>query len=73
MSVVRLDADVTLADMRVVTSGDGQCLMVYCRDRIVALLSAMGSDVETFEFGDSERMCAMELVDRVMASASAST
>jgi hypothetical protein len=67
--VVRLGDDVTLADMRVVPSADGQCLLVYCRERIVALLCSMGSDVEAFEFGNSERICAMELLDRVAVDA----
>jgi hypothetical protein len=63
--IVRLAPDVTLADMRVEPSADGQCLLVYCRDRIVALFCAMGSDVEAFEFGNAERICAMELIDRL--------
>lgn len=63
--VVRLGADVTLADMRVVPSADGQYLLVYCRERIVALLCSMGSDVEAFEFGNAERICALDLLDRV--------
>lgn len=61
--VVRLGADVTLADLRIAPSVDGQCLLVYCRNRIVALLCAMGSDVEAFEFADATRMDAMELLE----------
>ncbi len=64
-NVVRLDADVTLADMRVVPSSEGDCLLVYCRDRVVALFSAMGCDVDAFEFGDSERVHAADLLDRL--------
>ncbi|HEX8963051.1 MAG TPA: hypothetical protein VF801_08600 [Rhodocyclaceae bacterium] len=63
--VVRLGPGVTLSDMRVAPSVDGQCLLVYCRDRIVALLCAMGSDVEAFEFANSERIGATDLLDRI--------
>ena len=65
MTVVRLDADVTFADLRVAPSSDGQCLVVYCNDRIIALLSAMGCDAAAFEFSDATRLTMIELLDRL--------
>jgi hypothetical protein len=53
--VVRLAPDVTLADMRVAPSADGQCLLVYCRDRIVALLCSMGSDLSLIHISEPTR------------------
>lgn len=55
----------TLADMRVETSDDGQYLLIYCRRRIVAMLGPMGGDVEAFEFADVGWMTAAELVGRL--------
>lgn len=57
--------DMTLADMRVEPSGDGQYLLIYFRRRIVAIWGPMGSDVEVFEFADAGRMTAMELIGRL--------
>ncbi len=62
---VRFGADVRLADMRLVPSGDGQCLLIYCRWRIVAIHGVMGSDVEAFEFADAGRLDALELMERI--------
>lgn len=58
-------ARMTLADMHVEPSGDGQYLLIYCRWRIVAMLGPMGGDVEVFEFADVGRMTAVELVERL--------
>lgn len=62
---LRFDPEVSLADMRLVPSGDGQCLLIYCRWRIVAILGVMGIDVEAFEFADAGRLDAMELMERI--------
>jgi hypothetical protein len=62
--IVRLDEGVSLADIRAVPSGDGQYLLVYCRQKIVAILCAMGSDVELFEFDGATRMDILDLVRR---------
>lgn len=62
---VRLDAGTTLADMRLAPSHDGQYLFIYCGQRLVAILGSMGGDVEVFEFGDAERMSALELIERI--------
>ncbi len=61
---LRLGPGVTHADMRTVPSDDGQCLLVYCRQSIVAILCAMGSDVEIFEFADSTRLTLLELLEQ---------
>lgn len=58
-------AGMTLADMRVEPSGDGQYLLIYFRRRIVAMWGPMGSDVEVFEFTDVGRITAMELIGRL--------
>lgn len=55
----------TLADMRIALSADGQYLLIYCRNRIVAMLGPMGGDVDVFEFADVGRMTAMDLIGRL--------
>lgn len=62
---LHLGADVALADMYLTQSRDGQHLFVCCRGRIVAIMSAMGGDVDVFEFGDAGRMTAAELMGRL--------
>jgi len=52
----------TLADMWVAQSSDGQYLLIYCRRRIVAMLGSMGGDVEMFEFADVGRVTVVELM-----------
>jgi hypothetical protein len=55
----------TLADMRIEASRDGQHLLIYCRQRVVAMLGPMGCDVEEFEFADVGRMTMAELIGRL--------
>lgn len=55
----------TLADMRIEPSDDGQYLLIYCRQRVVAMLGPMGSDVDVFDFVDVGRLTAAELIDRL--------
>lgn len=62
---LRFGADISLTDMRLVPSGDGQCLLIYCRWRVVAIHGVMGSDVETFEFADAGRLDTIELMERI--------
>lgn len=69
-ATLRLGPGVTRADMRTVPSDDGQCLLVYCRQSIVAILCAMGSDVEIFEFADSTRLTLMEVLEQCADSGS---
>ena len=59
------EAGMTLADMRVGISDDGQYLLIYHRRLIVAMLGPMGGDIEVFEFADAGRMTAVELVTRL--------
>ena len=64
---VRLGVGFGLADLAVRASGCGQYLMLTCGGELVALISAMGSDVETVEFADGGRYRVEELMDRVAA------
>ncbi|MBI4984357.1 MAG: hypothetical protein HZC24_03145 [Rhodocyclales bacterium] len=54
-----------LTDMRIEASDDGQYLLIYCRQRVVAMLGPMGADVEFFEFADAGRMTALELIEKL--------
>ncbi len=58
---VRFAEGVTLADLSVSPSKDGH-LMIYCRDSIVAVLSAMGGGPERFHFADGVLLSAEELL-----------
>lgn len=59
---VRFAAGITLADLSVAPSDDGYHLMIYCRDTLVAVLSAMGSGTESFHFADGALLSAEELL-----------
>ena len=52
-------------DLAVGASDCGQCLMLTCGGELIALIGAMGSDVETVEFADGSRYRVEELMDRV--------
>lgn len=69
--LVRLEIGVGLTDMRLVPSYNGHYLLIYCRQRIVAMLGPMGGDVDVFEFADVGRMTAMELIERIAPTAEA--
>ena len=62
---VRLGAGFGLPDLAVGTSDCGQYLMLTCGGELIALIGAMGSDVETVEFADGSRYRVEELMDRV--------
>lgn len=72
-SLVRLEVGIDLTDMRLVPSYNGHYLLIYCRQRIVAMLGPMGGDVEVFEFADVGRMTAMELIERIAPTMEASS
>lgn len=61
---IRFADGVTLADLSVAPSEDGHHLMVYCRDTLVAVLSAMGGGTD-FRFADGAFMSAEELLARL--------
>ena len=54
-----------LPDLAVGASDCGQYLILTCGGELVALIGAMGSDVETVEFADGSRYRVEELMDRV--------
>ena len=62
---VRLGAGFGLPDIAVGASDCGQYLMLTCGGELIALIGAMGSDVETVEFADGSRYRVDELMDRV--------
>ncbi len=62
---VRLGAGFGLPDLAVGTSDCGQYLMLTCGGELIALIGAMGSDVENVEFADGSRYRVEELMDRV--------
>ena len=62
---VRLGAGLGLPDLAVGASDCGQYLMLTCGGELIALIGAMGSDVETVEFADGSRYRVEELMDRV--------
>lgn len=64
-SVVRLAEGTVLDHFNLQVSDDGQCLLVYCADDLVAMHSAMGSDVDVFHFPDGTRYSLMELIRRI--------
>lgn len=63
--VIRLAEGTVLDHFNLQVSDDGQCLMVYCADNLVAMHSAMGSDVEEFHFPDGTRYSLMDLIKRI--------
>ena len=62
---VRLGAGFGLPDLAIDASDCGQYLMLTCDGELIALIGAMGSDVETVEFADGSRYRVEELMDRV--------
>jgi hypothetical protein len=62
---VRLGAGLGLPDLAVGASDCGQYLMLTCGGELIALIGAMGSDVETVEFADGSRYGVEELMDWV--------
>lgn len=62
---VSFAAGVTLADLSIAPSDDGHHLMIYCRDTLVAVLSAMGGGAERFRFADGVFLSAEELLARL--------
>jgi hypothetical protein len=62
---LRLAPGTTLADMRLVSSDDGQYLFIYCGQIIVAMMGSMGGDVDFFEFADASRISALDLIEKL--------
>lgn len=65
--IVRLGAGIGLVDLAVEVSDCGQYLMLTCQGALVALIGAMGSDVESVEFADGSSYRVEELMDLVGA------
>ncbi|HEX5391918.1 MAG TPA: hypothetical protein VFW68_01465 [Rhodocyclaceae bacterium] len=63
--ILKLAEGTTLDHFNIDVSDDGQCLLVYCADDLVAIHSAMGSDVEEFHFPDGARYSLIELIRRI--------
>lgn len=63
--ILKLADGTTLDHFNLQVSEDGQCLMVYCFDDLVAMHSAMGSDVDEFHFPDGTRYSLLELIRRL--------
>ena len=51
-ATVRLTAGITLGDLTLAHSHDGQYLLIYCGEEVLAIYGAMGGSVETIEFAD---------------------
>lgn len=64
-ATVRLGPGLGVADLALGASDCGQYLMLTCGGELVALIGAMGSDVEAVEFADGARYRVEELMDRV--------
>ena len=54
-----------LSDLRLEPSGDGQYLLICCRERILAMFSGMGGDVEEFDLVDVGRVSAEAVMERL--------
>lgn len=65
--IVRLGADIGLSELAIEASGCGQYLMLTCSGALVALVGAMGSDVESVEFADGRSYRVDELMDLLAA------
>lgn len=63
--ILRLAEGITLDQFDIDVSDDGQCLLIYCTDALVAMHSAMGSDVKEFHFSDGSRYSLVELVRQI--------
>lgn len=66
--ILRFAAGIELHDFNIVPSIDGQCLLIHCRQRLVAWCSAIGSSAEIFEL-TNRRYTLAELLDSVPAAA----
>lgn len=64
-ATVRLGPGLGVADLALGASDCGQYLMLTCGGELVALIGAMGSDVQAVEFADGARYRVEDLVDRV--------
>lgn len=56
---------ITLDDFAMANSQDNQCLLIYCRQQLVAWCSSMGGDVTSFSLADGERYTLGEMVERI--------
>jgi hypothetical protein len=60
--IVRLGAGVGMADLAVETSECGQYVMLMCGGSLLALVGAMGSDIESVEFADRTKGVSFALI-----------
>ncbi len=65
--IVRLADCIGPADLAVEASDCGQYVMLMCGSNLVAVIGAMGSDVEVVEFADGRSFRVEELMDLVAA------
>jgi hypothetical protein len=66
-TTIQLGQGLGLADLAVEASDCGQYLMLMCGETLVALVGAMGSDVEAVEFADGGRYRVEDLMEMVTA------
>ena len=66
-TTIQLGQGLGLADLAVEASDCGQYLMLMCGETLVALVGAMGSDVEAVEFADGGRYRVEDLMEMVRA------
>lgn len=64
----RLIAGVTLDDLALAHSHDGQYLLICCGEEVLVIYGAMGGSVETIEFADGGCYSVEEVLDRVAAA-----
>lgn len=62
---IRFADGITLADLDIVATDNGCCLMIYCRHTLITVLSSMGGSAECFRFADGGRLTAEELLARL--------
>ena len=56
-----------LGDLKVSPSNDGQYLLLYAGQKLLAIYGAMGADPEVVEFADGSRFAVDTLLDLVAA------
>ncbi|OHC66770.1 MAG: hypothetical protein A2045_04410 [Rhodocyclales bacterium GWA2_65_20] len=63
-----LSAGVALTDLAVRHSADGQYLLIYCGDELVAMYGAMGGSAETVRFSDGQCYSIEDLLDSIFST-----
>ncbi|OHC66906.1 MAG: hypothetical protein A3H93_15970 [Rhodocyclales bacterium RIFCSPLOWO2_02_FULL_63_24] len=64
---LRLAAGVTLDHLALAHSHDGQYLLIYCGEELLAIYGAMGGNVATIEFADGGCYSVEEVLGLVAA------